>query len=195
MFKLVVVGIVALTAFASHHPINGDIVADIKTKATTWVPHEVNENPLAGKTHDELKALLGLHFTYTESPFLPISDSDEELSAPASFDSRTHWPGSVGAIRDQQSCGSCWAFGATEALSDRFRIASGNQVNVVLSPEDMVSCDTANLGCNGGYLDRAWSFLQRTGAVTENCFPYTAGSGHAPACRKTCVDGSAYKKF
>lgn len=47
MFKLIIVGLVSTLALAENqHPINEDIVARIKSKATTWVPHEVDENPL-----------------------------------------------------------------------------------------------------------------------------------------------------
>lgn len=58
MFKLVVVGTVAALASA-FHPINKDIVDEIKQKATTWVPHEVEENPLANKTLSEIMGMLG----------------------------------------------------------------------------------------------------------------------------------------
>jgi len=88
----------------------------------------------------------------------------------------------VHPIRDQQQCGSCWAFGATEALSDRFAIASNGKVDVILSPEDLVACDSTNMGCNGGNLAFAWRYLTNTGAVTDKCFPYTSGDGSTPHC-------------
>lgn len=122
-------------------------------------------------------------------------EAPEVSSLPTNFDARDQWGSCVHPIRDQQSCGSCWAFGATEALSDRFCIASNGAVDVVLSPEDMVSCDRNNYGCNGGYINLAWSYLANTGAVTDSCFPYSAGSGFAPQCQTKCDDGSSFKKY
>ena len=96
---------------------------------------------------------------------------------PANFDARTQWPKFVHNVRDQQKCGSCWAFGASEAFSDRLAIASAGKTNVVLSPEDLVSCDTGDYGCGGGYMEHAWEYLLNTGIVSDTCFPYTAGTG------------------
>jgi len=98
-------------------------------------------------------------------------------------------------IRDQGQCGSCWAFGSTEAFADRFTIASKGAVNVVFSPEDMVSCDKSDYGCQGGYINMAWSYLEKTGVVSEECFPYGASSGTAPACQAKCSNGAAFKKY
>jgi cathepsin B len=78
------------------------------------------------------------------------------VAVPDSFDARTQWPSFIHPIRDQGSCGSCWAFGSTESLSDRFAIFSSGKVDVVLSPEDLVSCDSTDYGCGGGYLENAW---------------------------------------
>jgi len=113
---------------------------------------------------------------------------------PKEFDARKQWPGLVHPIRDQAQCGSCWAFSGSEVLGDRFAIASG-KASPVLSPEDMVSCDTGDQGCNGGMLDNLWEYLVSTGIVSDACFPYGAGTGVAPACASKCADGEAWNKY
>ena len=59
----------------------------------------------------------------------------------------------------------------------------------------MVSCDKTNFGCNGGYLDTEWLFLESIGTVSDKCWPYESASGHVPACMNECKDGSAQKAY
>merc|ERR1712151_828669 len=106
-------------------------------------------------------------------------------SIPASFDATTQWAGLIHPIRNQERCGSCWAFSASEVLSDRYAI-SRNTPSPVLSAQDLVSCDDRNMGCEGGYLDRAWDYLVNTGIVTDTCMPYESGDGNVPECPTTC---------
>jgi len=114
---------------------------------------------------------------------------------PASFDARVKWPTCIHPIRDQAQCGSCWAFAASEVLSDRFCIASTGSVNVVLSPQYLVSCDSSDYGCDGGYLANSWQFIQNTGIPTDQCYKYTSGGGDSGDCKSTCDDGSALKLY
>ena len=59
----------------------------------------------------------------------------------------------------------------------------------------MVSCDSTNYGCGGGYIENTWEWLESTGIVTDSCLPYTSGEGVESACRTTCVDGSDLKRY
>ncbi len=131
MFKLVIIGTIAAFAAAQVHPINPDIVEEIKQKTTLWRAHEAHLNPLRHWTMDDIKARLG---TVIDNTYVADSPMPFNGAVPDSFDSRTQWPDCVHTIRDQAQCGSCWAFAASEALSDRFCIASNKTVNVVLSP-------------------------------------------------------------
>jgi cathepsin B len=118
---------------------------------------------------------------------------------PDSFDSRQQWPDCIHEIRDQQRCGSCWAFAASEVVSDRFCITSNRSVNTILSPQDLVSCDTNDYGCNGGYVDKSWDYIRDVGIVTDECLPYVSGDGDSRTCpfqksSGTCKKGT-FKKY
>ncbi|RUA06762.1 MAG: hypothetical protein DSY43_01285 [Gammaproteobacteria bacterium] len=52
---------------------------------------------------------------------------------------------------------------STESLSDRFAIASRNRINVILSAQQLVDCDTDNTGCKGGWPINAWNYMVKVG--------------------------------
>lgn len=56
----------------------------------------------------------------------------------------------------------------------------------------MVSCDMWDMGCNGGILSFAWSYIANTGVVTEECFPYSSQEGKVAKCPKTCDNGAPW---
>ncbi|CAH8428691.1 unnamed protein product [Schistosoma turkestanicum] len=99
-------------------------------------------------------------------------------------------------IRDQSRCGSCWAFGAVEAISDRICIQSHVKRSVELTALDVISCcPDCGFGCEGGFPGAAWDFWVDEGIVTgsskENptgCQPYPFpkcehhSEGKYPAC-------------
>jgi cathepsin B len=192
MYKLVIIGTVVALAAASSHPINPWIVQDIRQRTHRWEAYDVETNPLRNHSYGKLMGLLGTITNPAKESLPDFTYAQGELIAdlPENFDWRSQHP-----IRDQQHCGSCWAFAASEALSDRFCIASKGAVDVVLSPQDMVSCDNWDMGCNGGILPFAWSYLTSTGIVSDSCFAYVSGDGSVPKCPKTCDDGSALKKY
>jgi len=106
----------------------------------------------------------------------------ENADIPEEFDSRVGYKECVHPIRDQQKCGSCWAFSASEALSDRFCIESNGAIDVILSPEELLECDTTDMGCNGGELKNVWNYLESQGTTTDECVPYISGTGTVPSC-------------
>jgi len=165
-----------------------------KVEGSTWSAGR--SDFFHGFTFDDARKILGtklsdisehLDQTLDDSVYAAVGND----TVPAAFDAYTQWPGLMHPIRNQQQCGSCWAVSASEVLGDRFAIAT-NKASPVLSPEDMVSCDTGDMGCSGGQLPKAWEYLTSTGIVSESCFPYSAGSGTAPACTNKCVDSESW---
>ncbi|CAL5974826.1 Cathepsin_B [Hexamita inflata] len=63
------------------------------------------------------------------------------------FDSRLAWPNCTQKIRNQELCGSCWAFSAVNSFSDRLCVKSNTYIS--LSEQFMLSCDQNNEGCEG----------------------------------------------
>jgi cathepsin B len=162
---------------------------------TTWVKYPYEEHPFKNWTLAEIKQLVGLKLLN----FFPKPVKYGNLNdLPTNFDSRQQWPDCIHPIRDQGKCGSCWAHAASEVLSDRFCIASNSTINVVLSPQYLVSCDYIDFGCHGGTLPTSWTFLRFLGITTDGCMPYDAGTGHVDSCplwSSTCADGSQFQKY
>mmetsp|Transcript_23364 Transcript_23364/g.22989 ORF Transcript_23364/g.22989 Transcript_23364/m.22989 type:complete len:308 (-) Transcript_23364:42-965(-) len=194
MYKLVLIGLLASASFAEERVLREEMVEYLKTHAKTWTPMEVSENPLNRFSKPELLGLLGT-IANQDSDSLAIFESDL-TSTPSTFDGRDEFGDCVHPIRDQASCGSCWAFGASEVLSDRLCIESDGSLDIVLSPQDMVSCDGRNYGCSGGYLSRAFSYLESDGIVSEACYPYTSGKfGISGSCASSCTGKGSFTKY
>jgi len=74
-------------------------------------------------------------------------------------------------------CGSCWAFCATSALSDRIKIRRGAKwPDVNISPQVLLSCDTTlgDLGCAGGDMINAFQWIHENNITDESCSSYQA---------------------
>jgi len=195
---LVLTAIVAASNFKSDNEPFITKQFTLKHEDHTYQTYSFEEHPFKNYTKRQIKKLLGLRqmSDKTGTPMLPRGNASQEL--PEAFNSLTQWPECVHQIRDQGHCGSCWAHAASEVLSDRYCIASNKTVNVVLSPQEMVSCDYMDLGCNGGILTMSWVYLRMFGIATEQCKPYKSGDGTVPSCpwfEKKCEDGSTYKKY
>lgn len=176
-----VVGILLLIAVASAtylHP-NKSIIDEINSSQSLWIAGE--NQRFTGKDLSHVKMLLGSLKTPEEKK-LPIKHMLHNENLPDNFDLREAYPNctSLKEVRDQSNCGSCWAFGAVEAMSDRICIKSGQKLQTRISSEDLVSCcSSCGYGCDGGYPGAAWSYFKSKGLVTgglyqdnSTCLPY-----------------------
>ena len=61
-----------------------------------------------------------------------------------------------------QYCGSCWAFAATSALSDRIKIQRNAQwPDVNIAPQVLISCEEPDQGCHGGDARTAYEWISK----------------------------------
>jgi len=230
--KAVVVAVLfAVAAFASFDAsapaLNRNVIQEVNSDSdSTWragvnvkfinrtLEYAAHLCGVLPESESVLKALLEVQEPYAQ----PVIEA-----LPTDFDSRKEWGAkcpSVAEVRDQANCGSCWAFGAVEAMTDRYCILSNGTNTPHISAQDMNSCCTScGMGCNGGYPAMAWSYWVSTGVVTGGnykgglCYPYslpncdhhTEGKyGPCPAviptprCTKQCENSAQWaadKKF
>lgn len=85
---------------------------------------------------------------------------------PESIDWRKKTPNVLTKVKNQGSCGSCWAFSAVETLESR-EVLLGNPLKV-LSEQALVDCEhlgtPEDAGCNGGEMTNAFTWMGTNGA-------------------------------
>jgi len=116
---------------------------------------------------------------FTPLPNAPLT------TAPSSFNWCTQ--GHCTPIKDQGQCGSCWAFATTENIESVSSIKGKGLP--VLSPQQIVDCDTSEAGCGGGDPAQAYLYVRQQGGIdTNSYYPYKAVRG---SCRYSSADVGA----
>jgi C1A family cysteine protease len=148
--------------------------------------------PFADLTNEEFGAI------YTGSNVAPEEVVQANL---VSFDgveipSDWNWvtQGAVTPIKNQEQCGSCWAF-ATVATSEGQYFLNGNTLTS-FSEQQIVDCDKTCDGCGGGWPYLAMAYVAENGLETETEYPYTGANGkcsyNKAQATNTTVTGAAF---
>jgi len=135
----------------------------------------IGENEAMQYSIDEICGLMEPEDQPPDTNFDPMLGDIESL--PSKFDWRMK--GGVPSVRNQRSCGSCWAFAIAGVMESAIRIFADNTVD--LSEQYLVSCNYDGYGCEGGWWSAHKYHLnaiprgeKSSGAVEEKEFPYKA---------------------
>ncbi|KAL4473731.1 hypothetical protein ABPG74_022595 [Tetrahymena malaccensis] len=166
-------GFVAFEAFRykqeKYHDKLKQIIQKVNSSNSTWKAGEnikwINSDIAGVKAHMGVK--LG-----QESGIKLETVSAQVNGLPEEFDARVQWGdkcSSLWEVRDQSTCGSCWAFGAAESLSDRHCIHLGQDIR--LSTQNLLTCcASCGDGCDGGWPEAAMDYYVNTGLVTGDLY-------------------------
>lgn len=158
----------------------------IETHNKMGKSYTLGHNKFSHMSYSEWVAYVRLNLAAPDKEAAPFTHSaPKDVSAlPSSVDWTTS-TGVVTGVKDQGQCGSCWSFSATGALEGAYAQQYAQTSSWTgFSEQELVSCDTrGDSGCNGGLMDRAFSYVERNGGLcSEADYPYTSGT--------TTVDGT-----
>ncbi|MFH1219025.1 MAG: C1 family peptidase [Candidatus Eisenbacteria bacterium] len=99
---------------------------------------------------------------------------------PSRFDWRT--TGKITPVKNQGSCGACYAFAAVANFESRVLIDAGHALD--FSENNVKECEWFGSSCGGGNDWRVAHYLSTKGTVLESCDPYVASNA---ACTGSCT--------
>ncbi len=137
-----------------------------------------SENELTALSASERASRLGLIMDKPQ-PFadVPQITLPPVESLPDSFDWRNHNGNWVTPVRDQGSCGSCWAFSALAQVESWWKIQHADpDTNLDLSEQFLLSCSDAGNCEQGGYIFKSLEFMTDNPLPLERYLPYKASS-------------------
>lgn len=103
---------------------------------------------------------------------LPIEDEKFDVDPNGKKDWRDD--GAVTPVKDQATCGSCWAFSATETLESAALVQglTSKDDPFIGAPAQLVDCEKKDMGCSGGLPSHAFAYLKKHGMEEEKDYPY-----------------------
>ena len=148
------------------------------TKFSDWTVAELDARRLSG----------GRHIPAMKKALYETMNATTTASGPAQTSqiTRTNWSdhGVLGPVLNQKDCGGCWAFASAENIAAQWALA-GHEF-VLLSVQQLVSCDTKDFGCGGSYAYQdtlKWIKEKNNGTLaTWASYPYTSGDGKSHKC-------------
>ncbi|HUV02265.1 MAG TPA: C1 family peptidase [Desulfobacteria bacterium] len=179
--------LVAITAVASATTAEDEQLADIQNaieeKGAQWT---AGKTAVSGLSAEEKELLFGLEIDSLPADIPVISPPTRLMAIPyGTFDWRNkdgqNW---ITSVKNQGSCGSCWAFAAVGAVEAVINIERNDpDIDIDLSEQHLVSDCCAYCGdCGGGSPWYALYYIKDNGVPDEACFSYQASNSPCTPC-------------
>ncbi|OIW04975.1 hypothetical protein TanjilG_01171 [Lupinus angustifolius] len=152
--------------------------------------HILGLNKFFDWSPEEFKETYLNHQVMPTNGGIPTDNSIEENDIPyIEPPSSLNWwkKGAVSAVKNQGTCGCCWAFSAVGGIEGINAIATKKLIT--LSAQELVDCDTASDGCTNGRETNGWNWVIKNGGIaSEAAYPYKAEKG---ICQASKIANSA----
>lgn len=139
-------------------------------------------NKFSDMTDAEFEATMMGGYKATPTPTYPATLRSSKDINIKDLPESVNWcdKGACSPVKDQGSCGSCWAFATTAAIESHIQISTGDLP--LLSTQQVTSCTPNPLkcggtgGCMGSIPQLGFTYIQLFGHISEEDYPYISGS-------------------
>jgi hypothetical protein len=159
--------------------ITKEFISEVKEKAT-WEVTEYDENMFKGINEEDITSdsvgYAANNLRQSEEYYQPNTKNGLDCGL---------------AIQNMgdKCAGSTFAFAVAGMVTMRCCAKQGKKLEW-LSPMELISCDSKNYGCAGGWPINAVEYVKTNGLVPEACYPY---SGSNEPCPNRCKNGKVWK--
>jgi hypothetical protein len=149
-------------------------IQDFNAKSTGKNAVKLGVTAFADMTHEEFKEeyVGGLRLR-------PESERNVVTLSTANMADSVDWrtKGAVTPVKNQEQCGSCWAFSAVAAMEGAYFQKNGSLKS--FSEQQLVDCSKkeGNHGCQGGLMDYAFKYAESNKMEQESDYKYKAKNG------------------
>jgi cathepsin L len=167
-------------------------LAHIEEQNASGNTHTLGVNHMSDWTEEEYNKLLGykpslrLGGEKRESTFL-------DVSGPMADSINWVEQGAVTPVKNQEQCGSCWAFSSTGSIEGA-EFLHGTKQLISLSEQNLVDCSTKNDACQGGLMDYAFEYVKTHPLMKESAYPYTGHHTKYSKCKYEASEGVGHVK-
>lgn len=143
------------------------------------ITHKLAVNEFADMTKEEFKLHAGLVKKLNDDPVCTQKHAGNTNKADVDWVAK----GAVAKVKNQASCGSCYAFSAIASVEALYFL-KGHTLTT-FSEQEIVDCKyEGNDGCNGGWMDAVFDYIMTNGISTDAQYAYTGKDGK---CKNTTV--------
>jgi len=194
LFRLVTLSIFLIITLNS--PVSADdlkiIQKHINEGKAKW---RAGETSISKLPPEERLKYLGLAKSSYTAEMIEKTVSEDYITA-SELPSRLDWRDVNGVnwispVKNQSSCGSCWAFAGLGVMESIIAIQADNPtVDINLSEQFVLSCSEGT--CYGWTMYHTLNFLKYSGTVEESCLPYSGSD--ATSCFSRCGEWASQNR-